>query len=104
MTPSDVLNALRQLAELKNLESHELTELLRDGIQAALVREKGATVDAEIEINEKEGILRVTVLRTVVEEVEDPVCQISIEDAKFDDDELRYFSSLCVSCLSTTVD
>lgn len=89
MTPSDVLNALRQLAELKNLESHELTELLRDGIQAALVREKGATVDAEIEINEKEGILRVTVLRTVVEEVEDPVCQISIEDAKFDDDEFE---------------
>ena len=73
MTPADVLNALRQLADVKQLESGELADLLRDGIYAALAREKGPTVNAEIDIDEARGVLQVTVLRTVVEEVEDPV-------------------------------
>lgn len=88
-TTAEILEALRELANLKQLDHSELTELLRDGIYAALAKRYGPTVEAEIEINEAQGIIRVAVLRTVVGDVEDPACQVSLEDAKFEDDEFQ---------------
>ena len=50
-TPAEVLAALRELATSKQLDNNELIDLLRDGIQAALIRRYGPTVQAEIEID-----------------------------------------------------
>ena len=88
-TTTEILEALRELANLKQLDHNELTELLRDGIYAALAKQYGPTVEAEIEIDEAQGLIRVAVLRTVVGDVEDPACQVSLEDAKFEDDEFQ---------------
>lgn len=88
-TTTEILEALRELANLKQLDHNELTELLRDGIYAALAKRYGPTVEAEIEIDEAQGLIRVAVLRTVVGDVEDPACQVSLEDAKFEDDEFE---------------
>ncbi|MCH9015409.1 MAG: transcription termination/antitermination protein NusA [Gemmatimonadetes bacterium] len=88
-TTTEILEALRELANLKQLDHNELTELLRDGIYAALAKRYGPTVEAEIEIDEAQGLIRVAVLRTVVGDVEDPACQVSLEDAKFEDDEFQ---------------
>lgn len=84
-TPADVLAALRELANAKQLDRGELHDLLRDGIHAALVKRHGPTVNAEIDIDELKGTINVTVLRTIVEEVEDPACQMSLEEARWDD-------------------
>ncbi|MFB3069727.1 MAG: transcription termination factor NusA [Gemmatimonadales bacterium] len=84
-TPTEVLAALRELANAKQLDQGELVDLLRDGIQAALQRRYGPTVNAEIEIDETKGIIRVIVLRRVMEEVEDPASQISLEEACWED-------------------
>ena len=70
-TSAEVLSALRELASAKQLERDELVDLLQDGIQAALQRRYGPAVNAEIEIDEVKGIIRVVVLRRVMEEVED---------------------------------
>ncbi|HEX9632641.1 MAG TPA: transcription termination factor NusA [Gemmatimonadales bacterium] len=82
---ADVLTAIRELASAKQLERDELVDLLRDGIHAALVRKYGPTVRPEIEIDEARGALRVAILRTVVEQVEDRVCQVSLDEARFED-------------------
>jgi N utilization substance protein A len=86
---ADVLTAIRELASAKQLERDELVDLLRDGIHAALVRKYGPTVRSEIEIDEARGALRVAILRTVVEQVEDRVCQVSLEEARFEDEDFQ---------------
>jgi len=86
---ADVLTAIRELASAKQLERDELVDLLRDGIHAALVRKYGPTVRPEIEIDEARGALRVAILRTVVEQVEDRVCQVSLDEARFEDEDFQ---------------
>ncbi len=88
-TSTEVLTALRELANAKQLERGELIELLRDGIQAALVKRYGLTVRSEIDINELDATIRVAVLRTVVETVEDPACQVSLEEARWEDEQFQ---------------
>jgi N utilization substance protein A len=86
---ADVLTAIRELATAKQLARDELVDLLRDGIHAALVRKYGPTVRSEIEIDEARGVLRVAILRTVVEQVEDRVCQVALEEARFEDGDFQ---------------
>ncbi|MDH5195894.1 MAG: transcription termination factor NusA [Gemmatimonadota bacterium] len=85
----DVLTAIRELASAKQLDREELVDLLRDGIHAALVRKYGPTVRPEIDVDEEHGVLRVTILRTVVEAVEDRVCQVSLDEARFEDGDFQ---------------
>ncbi|HWP38045.1 MAG TPA: transcription termination factor NusA [Gemmatimonadales bacterium] len=88
-TSGEVVAALRELANAKQLERGELVELLRDGIHAALVKRCGPNVRADIEIDEFHGAIRVAVLRTVVETVEDPGSQVSLEEARWEDPDFQ---------------
>ncbi len=88
-TSAEILAAIRELANTKQLERDDLLDLLRDGIHAALVKKFGPTVRAEIDIDEMKGTLRVVVLRSVVAEVDDPACQVSLEEARWEDPEFQ---------------
>ena len=81
----EVLEAFRELADAKQLDREELLDLLKDGIQAALVRAYGPTVKFEMEVDEDDGTIQVLRLRQVVEEVEDEAWQIPLEEARFSD-------------------
>lgn len=86
MTSSaQLLAALQEVANMKQLDRSELLDLLRDGIHAALARRYGPTVREEIEIDDLKGTVTVSLLKSVVEEVEDPTSQISLEDARYED-------------------
>ncbi len=86
MTSSaQLLAALQEVANLKQLDRSELLDLLRDGIHAALARRYGPTVREEIEIDDLKGTVTVSLLKSVVEEVEDSTSQVSLEDAKYED-------------------
>jgi len=90
MTSSaQLLAALQEVANLKQLDRSELLDLLRDGIHAALARRYGPTVREEIEIDDLKGTVTVALLKSVVEEVEDPTSQISLEDARYEDPEFQ---------------
>src|SRR5437773_2482778 len=67
------------------VERPELLDLLKDGLHAALVKRYGPNVRAEIGIDELKGTIRIAVLRTVVETVEDPGTQVALEEARFED-------------------
>ena len=86
---AEILAAFRELANLKQLGRTELHEMLQDGIHAALAKKHGANVQAEIEINEEKGTIRIVLLKTVVEEVTDPSREVLLEEARFEDAEFQ---------------
>jgi transcription termination/antitermination protein NusA len=82
---TNVLAAFREMIANKNLSRDDLHDLIRDGIMAALARRYGPTVEAEVEVDEDEGDIRITVLKEVVAEVEDSAREMSLEEAQWDD-------------------
>jgi N utilization substance protein A len=82
----EILNAIRDLTNAKQMDREELRGLLQDGIVAALQRKYGPTVDAEVEIDEAKGEIRIVRLRTVVEAVTDAVREVTLEEARFLDE------------------
>ena len=86
MNAGQIVAALRDVASTKSLSRDEVNDLLKDGILAGLARIYGPNVQAEIKINEISGEVEITVLRRVVEAVEDPSSEISLEEAHWDDE------------------
>ncbi len=80
-----IVAAFRDVAATKDLSPDEVYDLIQDGIMAGLVRIYGPNVEAEIEIEEETGEIEIIVLRRVVEDVEDPSSEISLEEARWDD-------------------
>jgi len=81
----EILAALRELANSKQIDRTELHELLKDGILAALGKKYGPTVQAEVEIDDAVGDIKIVILKKVVEEVIDQVIEIDIEEARYED-------------------
>jgi N utilization substance protein A len=82
---AQVLAAFREMIANKNLSRDDLHDLIKDGIMAALARRFGPNVEAEVRIDEEGGDIQITVLKEVVEVVEDPSREISAEEARWDD-------------------
>ncbi len=81
-----IIAAFRDVAATKSLSEEEMTDLVKDGMLAGLARIHGPTVRAEIDIDEETGEFDIVVLKRVVDEVEDSACEISLEQARWDDD------------------
>src|SRR6478735_5385840 len=86
---ADILNAIRELTNSKQLDRSELHGLLEDGIHAALAKKHGPNVQAEVEIDEDRGQIRLVLLKTVVDEVTDASREVSVEEARFEDPEFQ---------------
>jgi transcription termination/antitermination protein NusA len=86
VSSAEILAALREVSNTKQLDRAELFALLQDGILAALAKKYGPNVQAEVNIDDGKGDIRIVLLKTVVETVEDSSNQISIDDAKSFDD------------------
>lgn len=84
---AEMLTALRELTNAKQLERAELIDLIRDGIHAALMKRYGPNVKFELALDELQGSIRVTRLRTVADPVEDESFQVALEEAQFEDPE-----------------
>jgi N utilization substance protein A len=82
---AEIITAIRDLSNLKQIERSELHELLQDGIHAALAKKHGPTVQAEVDIDDDKGEIRIVLLKTVVEVVTDPAREITLEEARFED-------------------
>jgi NusA-like protein len=83
---AEILAAFRELSNAKQLERAELYGLLQDGILAALAKKYGPTVQAEVDIDEGKGDIKIVLLRTVVDVVEDAAREITTEDARLFDE------------------
>src|SRR5215208_2119233 len=85
----EILTAIRELTNTKQLDKSELHGLLFDGITAALAKKHGPTVQAEVSIDEDKGTIQIVRLRTVVAEVTDAAREVSLEEARFEDPEFQ---------------
>src|SRR3979411_1109629 len=88
----EILTAIRELTNSKQIDRAELHGLLEEGINAALAKKHGPTVQAEVEIddNEEENVgSRCVCRKRKEEEVPDPASQISLEEARFEDAEFQ---------------
>ena len=83
---AQIVASFRDVAATKSLSDEEMTDLVKDGMLAGLARIYGATVQAEIDIDEDTGDFDIVVLRRVVDEVEDPATEIVLDEARWDDD------------------
>src|ERR1700689_2942546 len=86
---AEILAAIRELSNSKQLARAELHGLLEDGIKAALAKKHGPNVQAEVEIDDDRGAIRIVMLKNVVELVEDPSREIALEDAQIEDAEFQ---------------
>ena len=86
---AEILTAIRELSNSKSLGRGELHELLKDGIMAALAKKHGPNVQAEVVIDDDRGTLGITLLKNVVDAVEDSSKEVSLEDARFEDPEFQ---------------
>ncbi len=86
---AEILAAFRELSSSKQLDRTELHGLLQDGIHAALAKKHGPNVQAEVEIDEDKGSIRIVLLKTVVEEVTDASREVLLEEARFEDAEFQ---------------
>lgn len=96
------LEALKALAEATKLSEEEIIASLSDAINQAF--DKNSSIDDSeekkiereilkknrvVEIDEETGEIHVYQLSTVVEEVENPLTEVSLEQAKFHDDSFK---------------
>src|SRR3982751_4959602 len=86
VSSAEMLAAFRELSNSKQLDRTELYGLLQDGFMAALAKKYGPTVQAEVEIDDSKGEIRIVLLKTVVENVEDSAREISLEEARMFDE------------------
>lgn len=84
-----IIAAFRDMAATKNLSVDELNELIQDGIMAGLARIHGPNVRAEIDVDDMSGAIDIVVLKQVVEQVEDGSAEISLEEARWDDEDFE---------------
>src|SRR3954468_6686302 len=82
VSSADILAAFREVTNVKQLERSELYGLLQDGIMAALAKKYGPNVQAEVEIDDDKGGIKIVLLKTVVNSVEDASKEISLDDAR----------------------
>src|SRR3954463_9341790 len=86
VSSAEMLAAFRELSNTKQLDRTELYGLLQDGFMAALAKKYGPTVQAEVEIDDSRGEIKITLLKTVVETVEDSAREIAVEEARLFDE------------------
>lgn len=78
----DFFAALDALESEKRIKKEEYLEMLEAGLVAAYKKQYGETRNMKVVINPQDCSIKTYAYRTVVEEVEDPDTQVSLEEAK----------------------
>ena len=86
VSSAEILAAFREVSNSKQLDRAELYALLQDGILAALAKKYGPNVQAEVNIDDGKGDIKIVLLKTVVASVEDSSREITLDDARTFDD------------------
>ncbi len=93
----NVLNALSEITREKNVDKATIIESLEAGLQSAARKKLGAEANIDARVDPESGSMVVERVMTVVDEVDDPDTDISLEEAEIEfgdeveiGDEVRY--------------
>ncbi|MBN1826718.1 MAG: transcription termination factor NusA [Candidatus Eisenbacteria bacterium] len=78
----EVIEALGQIAREKNVDKKLVIDTLAAGLVAAVRKKHGATAEVDVLIDEENRTLGAYLLKNVVDDVEDPVLEASLEEAQ----------------------
>jgi transcription termination/antitermination protein NusA len=73
---------LQQLEAEKSIDRHTLLEAIRSAIESAARKSMAPTANVVVDVDPDTLEFKVSEIRDVVEEVEDPACQLNIEEAR----------------------
>ncbi len=82
MTNKDFFQALEELETTKKINSDQLIETLETALTSAYKKMYGEAKSAQVKLNKEKSTIKIYSYKTVVEEVENPDKEISLEDAK----------------------
>ncbi len=79
---ADIFNALELLEKQDGIPQAYMIEKIEQALTSAFKKEYGATALMRVDMDMEKKKIKAYLQKEVVEVVEDPVCQISLEDAK----------------------
>jgi N utilization substance protein A len=79
---NEILDALSQITREKSVDRALLVETLEAGLASAVRKKYGATADVEVKFANETGAISVAIRRVVVDTVEDPAVQMTVEEAR----------------------
>ncbi|MCA9492279.1 MAG: hypothetical protein KC621_20240, partial [Myxococcales bacterium] len=85
MIISDLERLVESIQKEKNIPRDVVIEILESAMEAAAKKKYGMTKDIEAQYNAELGEVELIEWRTVVEEVEDPDIEITLEEARAQD-------------------
>ncbi|MBN2364809.1 MAG: transcription termination factor NusA [Calditrichaeota bacterium] len=86
---SDIVEAVNLIAREKRIDKDELRDILEDIFLTLIKRKYGDSDHFDVIVNMDRGDVEIFVEKEVAEEVEDPILQISLKDAKKTDPEIE---------------
>ncbi len=81
----ELKKAIDQISKDKGLDRDMLVDTLEDAVRTSVVRKYGEDLDVEVTYNDETGDIEVFQFKIVVDEVEDPLSEISLEEARTHD-------------------
>ncbi len=83
----DIMEAITQIAKDKKIEKDDLRDMLENIFIGMIQKRYGSADNFDVIVNIDKGDIEIYQEKTVVETVEDPVCEITLENAlKIDED------------------
>jgi len=79
---AEFINALEALEKEKNISKDFLIEAIETAINAAYKKSVGPAHDSKVEVDRDTGDIKIYALKTIVDEVIDDECEISLEEAQ----------------------
>jgi len=86
---SELKKAIDQISKDRGIDRDLLIDTLEEAVRSAVARKYGDAMDIEVAFNEETGGIEVFEFKVVVEEVHDPISEISLEDAREHDPNAR---------------
>jgi len=91
---SDLKRIIDQISRDKGIERHLLVEAIEDAVRSAAKKRYGSRRDLEVSYNNELGEVEIFQFRTVVQEVEDEQTEISLEEARTLDPDVKLHDEL----------
>lgn len=102
MLISDIKRVIEQVSRDKGIDSEILVRTLEEALRSAAKKKFGSKMDIDVKFNEEMGEIEVFQFKEVVEEIDDPDTQITLEEGLRLDPECEIGDSLGAKMDTTT--
>ncbi|MBR4633219.1 MAG: transcription termination/antitermination protein NusA [Elusimicrobia bacterium] len=79
---SELINALETIQKEKKISKEEILHVIENALVSAYKKHVGKAVNVEAKVDPESGAMSAAVIKKVVEEVKNPLLEVSLQDAK----------------------